>query len=76
MKKEYNFEKMRRRPAVVRDLPSKAEWEQHIRVRIPLTIDKDVLDWCKQEAHANGEKLDEFVTRLLRKHKETCQEVP
>ncbi|MFQ5631739.1 MAG: hypothetical protein ACE5I1_23450, partial [bacterium] len=57
---------------VIRDLPSEAEWDQHIRIRIPLTIDKDVLEWCKQQARANGEDLSEFVTRLLRKHKEVC----
>jgi len=70
MKKEYDFSKMRRRPPVVRDLPPVEEWDRHIRIRIGLTIDKDVLDWCKTQARANGETISKFVTRFLRERKE------
>jgi hypothetical protein len=70
MKEEYDFSKMRRRPVVVRDLPPPEEWDHHIRIRIGLTIDKDVLDWCKTQARANGETVSKFVTRLLRELKE------
>jgi hypothetical protein len=70
VKKEYNFSKMRRRPPVVRDLPPADEWDRHIRIRIGLTIDKDVLDWCKAQARVNGETISKFVTRLLREQNE------
>jgi hypothetical protein len=70
MKKEYDFNKMRRRPPVVRDLPPPEEWERHIRIRTRLIIEKDVLDWCKAQARTNGETISKFVTRLLREQKE------
>jgi hypothetical protein len=70
MKKEYDIGKMRRRPPIVRDLPSPEEWDRHIRIRTRIILDKDVLDWCKTQARANGETVSEFVTRLLRELKE------
>lgn len=72
MKKEYDFSKMRRRPPVVRDLPPLEEWDRHIRIRIGLTLDKDVLDWCKSQARGNGETVSAFVTRLLRELKKNA----
>ncbi len=71
MKKEYDFSKMRRGLPVVRDLPSPEEWDRHIRIRTRLILDKDVLDWCKMQARANGETVSAFVTRLLREQKES-----
>ena len=73
MKENYNLKTMKKRPSVVRDLPSPEEWDRHIRIRTRLLIDKDVLDWCKIQAHARDEKLGEFVSRLLREHKEIHQ---
>lgn len=73
MKKEYDFNKMRRRPPVVRDLPSPEEWDRHIRIRTRLTLDKDVLDWCKAQARVNDETISKFVTRLLREQKEAAK---
>jgi|GEM_PF-3418932 len=73
MKEEYDFSKMRRRPPVVRKLPLPEEWDRHIRIRIGLTLDKDMLDWCKSQARANGETVSTFVTRLLREQKEGQQ---
>ena len=70
MKKEYDISKMRQRPPIVRDLPSPEEWDRHIRIRTRLILDKDVLDWCKTQARANGETVSEFVTRLMREQKE------
>jgi hypothetical protein len=51
-------------------LPSPEEWDRHIRIRTRIILDKDVLDWCKTQARANGETVSEFVTRLLRELKE------
>jgi hypothetical protein len=73
MKKEYAMSKMRRRPPIIRDLPSPEEWDRHIRIRTRLILDKDVLDWCKTQARANGETVSAFVTRLLREQKEGQQ---
>lgn len=73
MKKEYDISKMRRRPPVVRDLPSPEEWDRHIHIRTRLIIDKDVLDWCKAQAHANGETVGAFISRFLRENKESAK---
>ncbi len=70
MKKEYDFDKMRRRSSVVRDLPSPEEWDRHIRIRARLILDKDVLDWCKKQARANGERVSVLINRLLRQRSE------
>ncbi len=57
MKREYHFNHMRRRPHVSRDLTAPELLAQHTRIRTRVIIDKDVLDWCKAEARARGEKV-------------------
>lgn len=70
MKQEYDFTQMRRRENVSRDLPAPELLDRHIRIRTRLILDKDVLDWCKVEARSRGEKVSQFLTNLLRAHKE------
>lgn len=76
MKKEYDFNKMRRRPSVIRDLPAPEVWDRHIRIRTRLLIEKDVLDWCREQAHNKGERVSALINRLLREHKEVEQTKP
>lgn len=73
MKKEYDFNKMRRRPSIMRDLAAPKVWDRQLRIRTRVLLDKEVLDWCRERAHVNGERVGVLINRLLREHKEIEQ---
>jgi uncharacterized protein (DUF4415 family) len=67
MKKEYDFSHAKR--AALKGLPPTEELDRHIKVRITIMLDYDVLQFFKQRAAAPGaEPYQTQINRALREY--------